>query len=136
VRILAGGEVVIGVALALSGAWGWYAATSAFFIGSFAFVLQARIRRLPLRTCGCFGREDSPISTAHLVGTASIGVAMAAGAIAASVSSEPIAPLSHLSPPALVLGVAVAILLYAMLGPLGALLARLGRHLPEPEGTA
>ncbi|MGZ4795811.1 MAG: hypothetical protein ACXV8T_07950, partial [Acidimicrobiia bacterium] len=44
------------------------------------FVVIARVRRLPIGTCGCFGKVDTPPSALHVA--VNVGAAVAASAIA------------------------------------------------------
>jgi len=44
------------------------------------FVLAALLRRTPLGSCGCFGRDDTPATTGHLV--VNVGAAVVAAAVA------------------------------------------------------
>lgn len=51
------------------------------YFGFALFVLNAKIRRLPLQSCGCFGKSDTPATWGHmLVNLAAVG-AVAANAI-------------------------------------------------------
>jgi hypothetical protein len=45
-----------------------------------AFVLAALMRHVPLQSCGCFGKEDTPPTTGHLV--VNVVGAVIAGAVA------------------------------------------------------
>jgi hypothetical protein len=66
VRAAAGVEVAIAVvALVVAGPWPG-AAVAASYVGFTAFVAVALARRLPLATCGCFGRADTPPSLTHV----------------------------------------------------------------------
>lgn len=85
------GFVRVGGALeAALGAWAVLGATrvAAILVGIsylafFSFVAFAMVRRVPIASCGCFGRADTPPSTVHLV------VDVVAAALAAAVALDP-----------------------------------------------
>ena len=55
---------------------GFVAATAAVYLGFALFVGWALARRIPIASCGCFGRPDTPPTRGHLVFNAvSAGVA-------------------------------------------------------------
>lgn len=46
-----------------------------FVYGGFAlFIVQARVRRLPIQSCGCFGTPDTAPTWLHAVGTAAMAL--------------------------------------------------------------
>lgn len=51
------------------------------YLGFFAFVAVARVRRLPISSCGCFGRLDTPPHAVHLV----LDAAAVAAAVAVAI---------------------------------------------------
>lgn len=51
------------------------------YVGFAAFVGWALVKHLPIASCGCFGREDTPPSVVHLVVNAGAVVAAAAVAV-------------------------------------------------------
>ena len=53
---------------------------AASYLGFTAFVVVARVRRLPIGSCGCFGRIDTPPSAIHVV--VNLGAAVSALAVA------------------------------------------------------
>lgn len=64
-RALGGLEVAAAVVgLALAGVWLAPAAT--LYAGFFLFTLVAVRRRLPIQSCGCFGRDDTPPTVLHV----------------------------------------------------------------------
>ena len=72
------------------GAWALLAATrvpatfvATSYLAFFVFVAVASVRRLPIASCGCFGRLDTPPSPVHLVLDA------AAAAVAIAVAFDP-----------------------------------------------
>jgi hypothetical protein len=74
VRVLAGAEIVVG-ALALAVTSRAVAACVALSYAGFAiFTVVALVRELPLDSCGCLGRLETPPGARHLV---VIGVALA-----------------------------------------------------------
>jgi hypothetical protein len=59
-------EVVAGAAgLAYGGVW--LIGPTLLYAGFFAFTALAVRRRLPLQSCGCFGRDDTPPTRLHIV---------------------------------------------------------------------
>jgi hypothetical protein len=81
VRLLAGAEVLLGVAaLARPGTvTGLLVATS--YLAFSAFVALALRRGGVLASCGCFGRPDTPPTSAHLLATALLAVSGLAVAV-------------------------------------------------------
>jgi uncharacterized membrane protein YphA (DoxX/SURF4 family) len=65
-RSLGIAEIVAGVAgLVLGGPWLAFAAL--LYLGFFVFTMAAVRKRLPIQSCGCFGREDTPPTVLHVV---------------------------------------------------------------------
>ena len=84
-RILAAVELVLGGAALAVSAW-WTAALVALsFLGFTAFTALALVRRLPIDSCGCLGRLETPPSWRHLV----VLVACAGGAAIAVAAPGP-----------------------------------------------
>jgi hypothetical protein len=80
VRLMGGGEVVVGLGAALTG-WPWLAALVAVAYAGFAGFVGAALRRgTPLQTCGCFGSVDTPPTRIHLVVDIAASVVAAAAA--------------------------------------------------------
>jgi hypothetical protein len=80
VRIGGGIEVVVGVAAIATGgpiAAGLVALSYALFT---AFVVVALVRHLPIGSCGCFGKVDTPPSLIHVV--LNVGAIVSATAVA------------------------------------------------------
>ena len=80
VRVLAVAEVALGLAAVLLGGRATAVLVAASYAAFTGFVLLARARGGVLASCGCFGRADTPPTTAHVVVTASL--ALLAGAVA------------------------------------------------------
>jgi hypothetical protein len=79
---LGAAEIAVGVAALTLGTW-WTAALVALGYATFTvFVGVALARRLPLASCGCFGRDDTPPSWFHVV----LNVAFAATAVGVAAS--------------------------------------------------
>jgi hypothetical protein len=57
--------VAAAVGLALGGPW--LALAALLYLGFSAFTLIAVSRRLPIQSCGCFGREDTPPTVLHVI---------------------------------------------------------------------
>ena len=127
VYTLAAVEVTAGAtALAVpnpNSAW----AVAALYFGFAAFVAYALARRLPLQSCGCFGKSDTPPGPLHVVvnlGTAAIAsvVAISGGAdLFAVLADQPAAGIPYVG------FVAVGAVLVALV------LAELAAVLPGPR---
>ena len=85
VYTLAVAEIATGAASLLGGgAWGGWA--SAILYGAFGmFVAFALRRRVPISSCGCFGKVDTPPSVVHLL----LNVAGLGGGVWAALTSAP-----------------------------------------------
>lgn len=92
VRAAAAAEVGLGLAALLTGSRATAAGVALSYAGFTGFVLLARARGGVLASCGCFGREDTPPTTAHVVVTGALAVG--AGAVAV----RPLGPLADLLP--------------------------------------
>ena len=66
-RLLGSTEVVVAVAALAVGGWLAVAAGALLYLGFTAFTVTALLRRVPLQSCGCFGREDTPPTAIHVV---------------------------------------------------------------------
>jgi hypothetical protein len=127
-RLLGGLEVVIAaIALTAGGALG--GVSLAIIYAAFAaFVLVALRRDLPIQSCGCFGKVDTPPSMLHVVAdvvAAGSGVWVAvtgAGGLAAALEGQPLFGLPYLA--LLGIGVAALYLILAELPRLTRLSAR------------
>jgi hypothetical protein len=121
VVMLAMTELVIGFLLLSGfGAMIWILGALLYF--SFAaFLLQARFRGLTIRSCGCFGRDDTGLSPIHVVVVSGIAVALA---VEASLNHgiDSAWPGDLRSIVVLMESISLALALYAMLGPLPTLL--------------
>lgn len=85
VRGAGGGEAVLAVAAAVTGAPVFAGAVGVSYLVFTAFVIVALTRHLPIGTCGCFGRIDTPPSALHVV--VNLGAAASAFAVAARAGS-------------------------------------------------
>ncbi len=84
VRAFGAAEAVLGVAAVVTGNRWLAIAIAISYVGFTVFVLVALARRLPIGSCGCFGRAETPPSWLHVVVNAgailsAIAVAVAAG---------------------------------------------------------
>ena len=67
---------VLAAAVALTmGGW-WVAPAALLYLGFTWFTLAAVRHRIPVQSCGCFGREDTPPSVVHVVYNATAVLAM------------------------------------------------------------
>ena len=80
VRLLGGVEVAVGAYAVLAGDRLAGVAVALLYAGFTLFVVNALVRGLPVSSCGCFGREDTPPSWIH-VGVTAIGVAAGTAAL-------------------------------------------------------
>jgi hypothetical protein len=81
-------EIAAGVFGILAGGLVAALAVAAIYAGFTGFVAFAMVRKLPLQSCGCFGREDTPPSLYHVV----IDLLAAAGAVAYGFGAAPSLP--------------------------------------------
>jgi hypothetical protein len=125
VRVVAAGEVALGVAAIATGS-AWAAAGVALSYAAFtAFVLVALRRGGALASCGCFGKADTPPTVLH------VAVTGALAAVAAVVALRPLGPLPDLlgaqpgsGLPLLTATAAVAVTIYLVLALLPTLKVR------------
>ena len=82
VQTLGGGEFVVGVYAIVFGDLVAGVAVVMLYLGFTAFVVNALVRGLPVSSCGCFAKEDTPPTWIHVVVT---GLGVGAG-VAAIVS--------------------------------------------------
>ena len=92
VRVIAGGEVLLGLAAIVTGSRVAAALVALSYAAFTGFVLLARQRGGVLASCGCFGKADTPPTTTHVVVTGALA------AVAAVVAARPIGPLTDLLP--------------------------------------
>lgn len=116
VRAVAAAEVLLGLVALLTGSRVAAAGVALSYAAFTGFVLLARARGGVLASCGCFGTDDTPATTTHVVTTAALA------AVGAAVAVRPLGPLSDLlaaSPagglPLLVVTAAVAATTYLLL---------------------
>ncbi len=65
-RLLGGTEIAISIlALGIGGIW---VGLAGLMFGAFTiFLLVAMVRDLPIQSCGCFGKDDTPPTVTHVV---------------------------------------------------------------------
>jgi hypothetical protein len=72
---------VFAAVIGLSIGGSWLALAAALYVGFFLFTLSAMTRRLPIQSCGCFGKADTPPTWLHVVynglSTLALGVLVA-----------------------------------------------------------
>jgi hypothetical protein len=81
VRIGGALEALLAVAAALTGAPMLALAVAASYLVFTGFVITALVRGLPIGSCGCFGKVDTPPSALHVV--VNLGAVLAAVGVAA-----------------------------------------------------
>jgi hypothetical protein len=116
VRLLAAGEVALGLTAVLLGGRLTAVLVAASYAGFTAFVLVARRRGGVLAACGCFGRADTPPTTGHVVTTGALAV-LAAGVAAAPLGTLPevLAATPGAGAPLALATVTVAVLVHGVL---------------------
>ena len=119
VRVGGAAEAAIGAGALVVGTAPFAAALGLSYLGFAGFVLLALARRVPISSCGCFGREDTPPTMVHVaIDLACAGVAAAValgdgGTIADILGGQPLAGV-----PFLLLVATSAWFAYLALGPL------------------
>ena len=110
-------EIAAGVSGTVLGGWA-SVAVGLVYLGFTGFVAVALIRRLPVQSCGCFGRPDTPPTWGHMA--FNVASATVAGAVAAAglvpidvLAGQPLAAVPYLG--FVALGVWVVYLLLAEL---------------------
>lgn len=100
--------------------FGGLAAASAglIYAGFAAFVVYALVRRLPIQSCGCFGKADTPPTWTHvgfnaISAVAGVGIAFSDAAPISLLAEQPAWGLPYLG--FVAIGVAVVYLLLAEL---------------------
>ena len=102
VRVGGGFEVVVGTYAIVAGDRVGGALVAASYLAFAAFVAVALARGVPIATCGCFGKADTPPSLVHLafdVGAAAAGIAIVVdptAALADTVADQPLAGVPYL----------------------------------------
>jgi len=109
VRVGGAVEAMVAIAAAITGEPVLVLMVGLSYLAFAGFVLVALVRRLPIATCGCLGRADSPPSVVHIVvnlAAAASALAVAlhhGGGLAATLRGQPLAGIPFL----LVVGVGV-----------------------------
>jgi hypothetical protein len=80
VRVGGGVEVVVGLAAIVTGGTVAAALVAVSYALFTAFVVVALVRHLPIGSCGCFGKVDTPPSPVHLL--VNVGAVVSAVAVA------------------------------------------------------
>lgn len=100
VRVAGAIEAVVAVAAALTGAPVLAAVVGLSYLAFTGFVVVALARKVPIGSCGCFGRIDTPPSPLHVVldlgAVVAAGGAMTAGGAAGLVDGFGDLPLAGL----------------------------------------
>jgi len=81
VRVGGAAELVIGVGALAFGNRVFAVLVGLSYLGFLAFVVLALVRHAPLRSCGCFGKADTPPSAIHV--TVNAAAVLVAGAVVA-----------------------------------------------------
>jgi len=132
VRAGAAVEIVVAVGAVAFGNRVFAAMVAASYLAFAGFVLAAMRRQVPLRSCGCFGRADTPPSAVHVV------VDLAFAGVAGAVAAGPVGDLGRvldgqplLGVPFLALTAVSVALAYLSLTVLPATLALASRRAPS-----
>ncbi len=75
-RALGATEVLVAAGALVTGG-AFVIAAAGFYLAFGVFTFVALARRIPLQSCGCFGREDTPPTVLHLVFNAASALALA-----------------------------------------------------------
>jgi hypothetical protein len=102
--VRAGGatEALLAVVAVVTGAPAAAVAVAASYLLFTAFVVTARARHVPIGSCGCFGKVDTPPSAVHVVvnlgaAAAAVGVALGDGTgIADALADQPLVGIPFL----------------------------------------
>ena len=103
VRGLGAIEAVLALAAAITGARGLVLAVAVSYLVFSTFVVIARARRLPIGSCGCFGRVDTPPSWIHVAvnlaaAASAFGVAARdGGGLTSTLDSQPLGGVPFLA---------------------------------------
>ena len=128
VRVGGLAELVIGVLALSTGSAVVAALVAASYFVFAAFVTVALVRHLPIATCGCFGKADSPPSLVH------VGVDVAAALAALTIAIDPgLAPVDLLDQDVLE-SVAYAVLVLIGVASAGLAVTLLPRVLAQVQG--
>lgn len=65
--LLAMTEIAVGAAALVTGHWVALGMQTGLYAGFLAWVSVALARRIPIASCGCLGRDDTPPSWGHLI---------------------------------------------------------------------
>jgi hypothetical protein len=102
VRVAGGVEALVAVGAAVTGAPVLALVVGISYLGFAAFVVVALVRRVPIGSCGCFGKVDTPPSALHVVidlgaAAACVGVAVTGhGGLVDGLGGLPLAGLPFL----------------------------------------
>jgi hypothetical protein len=96
-------EILVGAAALAFGSRFAALALGVIYLAFGLFVLYALASRLPIRSCGCFGKADTPPGWTHVaidLGTAAVAGTLAFGGgadLAATLSDQPAAGIPYLA---------------------------------------
>ncbi len=93
VRTLGGVEAALAFAAALTGDPALALLVAASYLGFTGFVAIAMLRHLPIGSCGCFGKVDTPPSGLHLL--VNVGAVIASAGVAAGGGRGIVTVLTH-----------------------------------------
>lgn len=93
-------EIAAALAGTIIGSWASLS-VAAVYLAFGGFVAYALLRRIPLQSCGCFGRSDTPPSRGHLLfnvvsAAVAIGVAMVGTSPVDLLAAQPLSGLPYL----------------------------------------
>ncbi len=94
VRALGAAEIAVGGAVLLSPSRPAHALLAGFYALFAAFVGLAKKREVPLRSCGCFGKLDTPPSTIHVVADLIVAAAAASAVVFGSDLNPPMGAIA------------------------------------------
>lgn len=79
-RLLGLAEIVVAAGALVAGG-PWLLAGAGLYAGFALFALYAVRRELPIQSCGCFGRDDTPPTTTHVAFNAAAAIALVSSAL-------------------------------------------------------
>lgn len=112
VRLLGAGEVVLGLAAVSLSRPMILAVLAIAYLGFAAFSIAAIFAKTPLRSCGCFGKVDTPPSWVHV----GVNLVLAGAAVVAAFGRDGLGEVAGVAP-----WIGVAVLAYLTYGLLSAL---------------
>ena len=100
--LVASGEVVVGACALVLGSSLLFAVQAGLYTAFLIWVAAALVKDVPIASCGCLGREDTPPYWGHVILN---GIAVVASAAAAISGQMPVASFTEVAALLLIVGV-------------------------------